>query len=38
LLVRLALFYVVVHGSGRTLAVVGPKVELNFALFGSETH
>ncbi len=30
LLVRLALFYVMVHGFGPNLAVVGPKLDLTF--------
>jgi hypothetical protein len=32
LLVRLALFYVTVHGFGPNLAVVGPKLDLSFSL------
>ena len=31
LLVRLALFYVMVHGFGPNLAVVGPKLDLSFS-------
>jgi hypothetical protein len=32
LLVRLALFYVMVHGFGRNLAVVGPKLDPSFGV------
>jgi hypothetical protein len=32
LLVRLALFYVMVHGFGPNLAVVGPKLDPSFSL------
>jgi len=32
LLVRLALFYVMVHGFGPNLAVVGPKLDPSFPL------
>src|ERR1700692_5126281 len=32
LLVRLALFYVMVHGFGANLAVVGPKLDPSFSL------
>jgi hypothetical protein len=31
-LVRLALFYVIVHGFGPNLAVVGPKLDPSFGL------
>ena len=37
LLVRLALFYVMVHGFGPNLAVVGPKLDPSFSLRSRQT-